>query len=467
MADAAPVPSPLLNPDTDYKPLSGLAIAAIVFAGLFAVVLIGLVAVGFISKRPIDEGWHLWLAAIGFALAILANISIRRSEGTRSGQRLADIAWWICLLGGGGFFAYLQANEYSLRLQSGKFLDDWFTMLKKGDRAASFLMTLEPEQRRDPTLSPADPALEDRLETEFAHLYPGYRNHSLVTMLLRGNGDITATSQGLKGWEYRTASTSLEWTYRIAGPEGVSLASISLLGTRPKGEKSLAWRIDMNSKFNLRAENITTYGRFIGYELPRETERALMSWMTTTRTGYKAFAYAQILPSAEREGFRRRMLESIAKVPLAGGAVPPPDEPNLLTLPPGFFRNAQGQPPTPEELRKFEYVWLGGEIRPSGLTANRTSYQITDDGVLVRFPIEFNLPFTGDRTQGLLLAKLLDEKVREQLVQLRKEGAANPSARDDGKTKLASQLDENSWQIVGIESNLRPIIMEKDGPMMR
>ncbi len=78
MADAASVSSPSLNPDTDYKPLSGLALAAIVFAGLFAVVLLGLVVVGFISKRPIDEGWHLWLAAAGLVLAILARVQIRR-----------------------------------------------------------------------------------------------------------------------------------------------------------------------------------------------------------------------------------------------------------------------------------------------------------------------------------------------------------------------------------------------------
>jgi hypothetical protein len=476
MADAAPVPTPALNPDTDYKPLSGLAIAAIALAGLFAVILLGFVVVGFISKRPIDEGWHLWLAAVGFVLAILARIQIRRSEGIRTGQKLADAAWWICLLGGGGFFAYLQANEFSLRLQSGKYLDAWFDALKKGDRAASFLLALEPEQRRDPSLNPADPALEERLNTEFAHMYPGYRNHSVVTTIVRGGDAITAAQQGLKRWEYRTASTSVEWTYRISGPEGVSLATVSLLGTRPKGEKSLSWRIDANTNFTLRPENFTTYGRFVNHELPREAERALGAWLEKTHlprslpgdeypTSRKWDAFRMTLSPAERDVFLSKMIASVANLSLTRGPVLPPDYPNYFTLPPGFFRNAQGQPATEEELQKFRRAWLFDGFRPAGMSASRGEFKISAEGVTVRYPVEFVMPFTGDRYQGTVIAQLLDEKVREQLNQLRKEGIANPMARDDGKTKLASPLDENSsWQIIGIESDLKPVVMEKDGP---
>lgn len=472
MADAAPVPSPAPTPDTDYKPLSGLALAAIALAGLFAVILLGFVAVGFVSKRPIDEGWHLWLAAAGFVLAVLARVQIRRSEGIRTGQKLADAAWWICLLGGGGFFAYLQANEFSLRLQSGKYLDAWFDTLKKGDRAASFLLTLEPEQRRDPSLNPADPALEERLDTEFAHLYPPYRNHPLPATIVRGGDTLTATQQGLKRWEYRTASTSLEWTYRISGPEGSSLASVSLLGTRPKGEKSLSWRIDTNNNFILRPENITAYGRFVSYELPREAERALSFWMGATRlpsdasryNGAKWLAYTMTLPLAEREAFLGKLLAAVAVQPLAGGAVLPPDYSQILNLAPDFFRNGQGQPPTEEELQKFRRAWSFDGFRPAGMGTSRGEFKISDEEVTVRYPVEFVMPFSGDRYQGTLVARLLDEKVRDQLIRLRKEGAANPMAKDDGKTKLAPQLDENSWQIVGIESNLKPVVMAKGGP---
>lgn len=475
MADAAPIPSPAPTPDTDYKPLSGLALAAIALAGLFAVILLGFVVVGFVSKRPIDEGWHLWLAAIGFVLAILARIQIRRSEGIRTGQKLADAAWWICLLGGGGFFAYLQANEFSLRLQSGKYLDAWFDALKKGDRAASFLLTLEPEQRRDPSLNPADPTLEERLNTEFAHMYPGYRNHSLVTTIVRGGDAITAAQQGLKRWEYRTASTSVEWTYRISGPEGVFLTSVSLLGARPKGEKSLSWRIDINNNFGIRPENITTYGRLIGYELPFEAERALRAWMDTTHlssapnndNGRKWLAYMMTLPVAERDAFMGKLLTAIAMQPLLGGAVLPPNQPEIWTLAPDFFRNGQGQPPTEEELQKFRRAWSFDGFRPpGGMTAPaRSEFKISDAEVTLRYPVEFVMPFSGDHYRGAIVAKLVDDPVREQLNQLRKQGATNPTARDDGKTKLASQLNENSsWQIIGIESDLKPVVMEKDGP---
>jgi hypothetical protein len=462
MAEAAPVPSPSVRPEAEYQPLSGFALAAMIVAGLFGVILLGLVLVGVFNRRPLDDGWHLWLAVLGLILASLARIQIRRSEGIRSGMQLANLAWWICLLGGGGYFAYLQANEYSLRIQSGKFMDAWYETLKKGDRAGSFLLTLEAERRRDPSLNPADPDLENRLETDFAHLYPGYRGHALLSLFSRNRDAITVTRQGLKSWEYRTAATAVDWSYRILTPEGVSQVSTEVLGSRPKGEKGIFWRLDLSKGVTLRIETMTTFGRMINFEMLNETDRTFLSWLGTSGLGYKMFGFERTLPPSEREEFTQQWLTALAMTPLRNGITTYPDDHRMFTLSPGFFRNGRGEEATDVELTRFQRAWqLGGFRPPMGMSPSRSMIYVKDGEIYADYGIEFTIPDSGDNTRGVLTAKLLDPDLKKQLLALREAGQKNPQLNDDGKTKLAKPLEESSWQIVGISSNLQPIVDER------
>ena len=114
MAEPTSIPVATAIPETEYKPLSGTAVASITFAGIFVLVLVILVVMGFLNKKPIDDRWHLLLAILGLVTAIVGRIQIQRSEGTRSGLALTNLAWWFCIIGGGGYFAYLQANEMTI-----------------------------------------------------------------------------------------------------------------------------------------------------------------------------------------------------------------------------------------------------------------------------------------------------------------------------------------------------------------
>src|SRR6266851_5352132 len=93
-------------PETLYRPVSGLAIAALVIAVGYAIVVGGVAIIALASGTPVFPGtWTLIIPAISFTLAVIASRQIRMSEGTRSGLGLVTWAWWLSILFGVGYGA--------------------------------------------------------------------------------------------------------------------------------------------------------------------------------------------------------------------------------------------------------------------------------------------------------------------------------------------------------------------------
>ena len=132
MADLTPIPSAQRPADSGYQPLSGYAVAAIVVATAFAMILLALVISALVSRRSVIFWELLALPIVGIILAAIARSHIRNSEGTRTGARMANSSWWICVLGGAGFAAYIYANTLALEIESGHFADEMFKELQAG-----------------------------------------------------------------------------------------------------------------------------------------------------------------------------------------------------------------------------------------------------------------------------------------------------------------------------------------------
>jgi hypothetical protein len=455
--------SPSTSSESEYRPISGLAVASLICSGLFALILLVFVLLGFFTKKPIDESWHLLFAVLGFALAIIARIQIRQSEGLRSGLQLTVIAWWISVIGGGGYFAYLKANETTLRIQSGTFADEWFKVLKTGKEEAGFLYLIDPERRSDPSLNIDDPSIKEVLELQFGGLWNQFKNHELVQLIRRNRDSFSATSQGVRGWEYTSTGTRIDWTYRISSAEGVGLCSISLLGKKPKGERTIAWNINVNTDSGFRRENQTTFGRVFNEDLIPETTRFIMTWLGNSRPGTKYSAYIRTLPPDQRDKLETQWVEILASAPLQQGLFVPPDLPEMLDLGPEFFKNEQGQAPTPEELSTFRSIWRDGEIRFVGASQGGATHpgsplaSFTDQGIKFRFPIELPLPSSSNIALGYLVVACIDPALNAQLKQLHDEGMNRPNQPDDQKVTIRNKFNDKAWQIMGIESNLRSI----------
>src|SRR5437899_2246144 len=115
MADPTkPVP-PEVRSDAEagYRPLSALAVAALLVAGFGALVIAILGVAARASAKPVLYPAVLILPVAGVALALAAKWHIRRAEGTRVGAGLAGAALWLGILFGSGYAAYYFATEFA------------------------------------------------------------------------------------------------------------------------------------------------------------------------------------------------------------------------------------------------------------------------------------------------------------------------------------------------------------------
>ena len=81
------------------------------------------VSSAFLAKKPLVQAELLALPAIGVVLCFAARRVIRNSEGTRTGENLANTAWWICVIAGLGYAAYLLAIDFAIRRDAKAELD--------------------------------------------------------------------------------------------------------------------------------------------------------------------------------------------------------------------------------------------------------------------------------------------------------------------------------------------------------
>src|SRR5262249_12235379 len=126
MAD--PTPTPVLTPGPPaeplaYRPVSGLAIAALGFAALYTAIVLVFGVVALLQGVPfLLPTWLIVLPVAGAVLAFCARRQIRGSEGTRAGLKLAEWAWWLSVLAGLGYTAYAQTTALIIKAEADSFL---------------------------------------------------------------------------------------------------------------------------------------------------------------------------------------------------------------------------------------------------------------------------------------------------------------------------------------------------------
>ena len=156
MADTTPrLNSTPVDPQSDYAPVSWMAITALAVAGIFASLLLSLVLTAFRSNKPLIEIWLFIFPVLGIVVAFAARRHILNSEGTRTGLKLAAWAWWICVVSGLSYAAYFWATEYTVQSDTERQFSAWAENVKKIDPAtpndpalaAAFYQTLPPSQR--------------------------------------------------------------------------------------------------------------------------------------------------------------------------------------------------------------------------------------------------------------------------------------------------------------------------------
>ena len=240
MAELTPIPTAQRPSDPGYQPLSGYAVAAIITACVFLAILLVLFIQVALTRRSLFSWELLALPISGIILAWIARSHIRNSEGTRTGVGFANAAWWISVLGGAGFGAYMYANNVVLETESARFSDRFFKELKDGRVHHAFVYVLPPEER-----DRADPNSPQAFETAYAaNGFAFFKNHEVVRLVTRNGSavELERTGEGPRAVGDGFQATHV---YRVSCPEGDFNVQVKLIAaeSRKGGKTQMEWRI--------------------------------------------------------------------------------------------------------------------------------------------------------------------------------------------------------------------------------
>jgi hypothetical protein len=484
VADLTPLPTAQRPSDGAYQPVSGFAVAAGVVAALFVLGLAGVFYSAVMSHRAAMSYELLLLPAVGVGLAFAARSHVKQAEGTRSGGKIAAAAWWVCVLGGAGYGAYLYANEFFIERESRAFADKFFEQLKQNRPHHAYVFLVDPAQRD--AASPDNPEV---FEAQFAQGYGPFRNHELIRQIRRNGKDVVLEHVSASDIGQESEGFRASHLYRLTTPEGVFDVRLGLKAAEARKGGKPVWRIDAkpNMAIAIKPERLSQYGRLL-MDLESELSGLARIWTTMVSRGQTFRVHMFTLPGAEREalengllqlGFmgggpatiwpvspaflpedRRKAREAVANagVLVAGGTVAPTIAKSVAfedLMDIGFFRRDEANTPyTPEQLTKLRYIWpyaqlnaLGVErpLPPTVLPAEPTRFVLEGDELRAIVPIEWTMSEARGFYKASLILSCREPEVVSALAEARKKGAA---AADDSSLTLRG-LPPRRWKIVG------------------
>jgi hypothetical protein len=268
-------PAPAVTPDAaaTYRPVSGLAVAALGVAVLAAVVIVIAGVAAKLKGRPVLLPSLFLLAGLGLALSLTARWQIRRAEGTRAGIKLANWGLWLSLLFGLGYAAYYAATDLALREQAEGIADRWFAFLAKGEAEKAFRLTRPPGQQRG---LPEDNPEEIRkrfgatelaifLRSDLPRMFRTWPDKTRVQFV--GVRDSDITPQGYQ----------VDLNYEVRTPEGLYTVIISTLGHDDPATGGRDWQVVFNRSGTSRDKPplLTKLGRMT-YECQAQIQRLFL-----------------------------------------------------------------------------------------------------------------------------------------------------------------------------------------------
>jgi hypothetical protein len=246
---------------TVYRPLSGLAVASVALAGLYAVVILILGGLALYFGDPLPLGiLSLIVPVTALGLGLIARMQIANSEGTRSGLALANWGCWLSLLVGLGYGAIYAGTYLALTWQVRSFGTEFFDLMRQGKINHAFLLTLDPEVRA--SANPDNPRM---MIMRFgvgggktkAQL-PAFQQAELTRILQQGGPETVVRPLGINGWEYDKGYHFLQ-TYRVTTREGDFDVQLSLRSS--EAGKARAWRVVWSeSDINATKATLTEFG---------------------------------------------------------------------------------------------------------------------------------------------------------------------------------------------------------------
>ena len=240
MADPSPAPAlPSTADAVPYVPVSWMAVAAIGVACLFVGVLLALGVSAFLAKKPLIQPELLVLPVLGIVLSFAARRMIRNSEGTRTGENLANNAWWICRDRGSRLRRLPARDRLRHPPRRSSQLDRWVEKVKAADDESindAFLRTRDPAQRGK--ISPKD---TDQIARPISRRVRRLQAGRSRPRGAAERGECEIVPEGVKEWMYRAGGDRLRVHRDPEVPGGYDSRSWSACAeSRPRAESGRA-----------------------------------------------------------------------------------------------------------------------------------------------------------------------------------------------------------------------------------
>jgi hypothetical protein len=419
----------------------------------------------------------LFFPAVVVVLAFVARRQIRASEGTRVGERYANAAWWIAVVGGLGYIAYLGAIEFLIRRQANQEFVTW----------SNYLKDLNPTDPKDPnffhavhmTLDPgvrgSVPASEPaRIEATFRDAVAGMRGMDLTRLCTRNRGAVEFRPQGLREWQQKPTEITCTLTATAVTPEGEHGLVVPMRAVIDEKTKNRRWQILPVPGGFIKTRSLTPYGWQVEYlEMSsRQFSQEFLSRLSgpaSTPFAYLAFVHPGWEP--------RRAVELIVGLPAVAGSAA-----TLLPLPQGgeeyLTRKVLSKPGggthDPSDITRFLALWNApNRFVPAGnLIRNNPDTNpilvFEPEAVECRAPIEVQLGGQvggpGAMARGTVVLRVTREAAPDFFRELDSNRIAGLSAGlSDRPSAAALSSRAIPWRVVRIESDLRPLSPQERG----
>jgi len=493
-ADPTPTPSfdtaPRLqstaapDPASAYAPIAWSAVAALAIGGFFVALFLYLRWSTFSRNEPLVAPWLFVLPVAGIVVAFIARRQIAASEGTRIGTVYANAGWWLCVVGGLVYAAYLGTLDYTIRADAGAQLRKWTEELPKVVPDAldqpelfdAFYRTLPPGERGafDPAGYAAEPdgpqarAARDGMRSRYAPVLVKFRQSQVVRQAARYGDECRFDLEGVRKWEYLDQGKKIDCslTATMRTPEGDFPLVVPMEAAVSRGNRE--WQVTLLDGTAGGYPQRTPYGFLMARWVPESAHLAardflaVRQWLAQrSRLGQPdvvagvgpMVAVATAGPPLPNEGFATNPV-----VTLPGGGTPPDEKVRE-------FRALWDSPAGRDRFRMLEILGEGQGEDPAVPVID-----FTGDRLLVKTPVQYQPREAEQRGAGVrmrLVMECTDVALLAELKAARATAATDPRTpdlpKDSPLLKLAS-IPLDKWKLLRFETDFQVVRPPQAGP---
>jgi hypothetical protein len=468
-----------------------MAVAAFSVAVLFVAALTLFAGFAFMQKKPLLMTELLVLPAVAIVLSFAARRVIRNSEGTRTGENLAKWAWWVAVLGGLCYVAYLFAIDFAIRSDAKGEMQKWMEHVNKSDEDdtyRAFYRTIPPGARN---FAPTDTQkIQDRFRNEFIR----FRNSDLMRLAQRNKGELKYTSDSV-AWAYKPGMTECILTGTVKCAEGTFPVTVSLKGFEGVagaesggGRQWMIERPQVSGFIDEPRASRTPYGWLVS-ALEESGSIYGKLYVGQTLFGPSSHAYTYRAFVAEKGDLHwiEVVRDPLMQLAFAGPAAVALPNDYQSYIENHFYKLPGGAEPQLAQKERFKDSWNKEGIRPAGdrlkapdgaIIDRESHLSITDKAVEIRVPIEIPVNVGGKRetARGHVVVESKDPALMEMLKRLK--ASADPAKGTmefpaDLRAELLERFKDPAspgqvvfhFRVARIESDMVPVIQQQQqGP---